>query len=461
MQFLCQLLAISAVGFTSALSKGKYKFKPEDIITRDVAIIGGGSSGTYAAVRLGDYKKTVVVIEQKEKLGGHTETYTDPATGIPNNFGVIVYHNLDFVKNYFARFNLPVVVTGEIAPNPLPQKYVDFDTGKEFVGFSKPDPSAAVAQYYGHLLKYPYLSNGFDVPYPVPEDLLLPWVKFIKKHNLEGIVHLIYQFAQGLGDIYSLPTIYVMKNFGLDLLNLINGAGFVTSAQGSNELLYIAAKAHLRENVLLSSTVIDVDRSNKKLVELVVKTPKGLKLVRAKKILFTAPPKPNNFKGWDLTVNENSLFAKFKNKAYYTAVLQNIDWPADFGELINVDPKTQFNTSSLPGLYTLDRRFPGQVNAYYCSDIERPEATVKAHILQQVKRVLPGSTPKFGIFKSHAPFELHVSAPDIRSGFYKKLYALQGQKNTWYAGAAFHTHDSSLLWRFIDGLLPRLVESVA
>lgn len=42
-----------------------------------VAIIGGGSTGTYAAVRLReDFNKTVLVIEQSSVLGGRVNTYS-------------------------------------------------------------------------------------------------------------------------------------------------------------------------------------------------------------------------------------------------------------------------------------------------------------------------------------------------------------------------------------------------
>ena len=46
-------------------------------IERDVAIIGGGSAGTYAAIRLKDMSKSVVVIEKDGILGGHTDTYSE------------------------------------------------------------------------------------------------------------------------------------------------------------------------------------------------------------------------------------------------------------------------------------------------------------------------------------------------------------------------------------------------
>jgi hypothetical protein len=59
-------------------------FKQSDIITRDVAIIGGGSGGTYSAISLKDKGKSVIVVEKKDRIGGHTETYIDPKTGTPS-----------------------------------------------------------------------------------------------------------------------------------------------------------------------------------------------------------------------------------------------------------------------------------------------------------------------------------------------------------------------------------------
>ena len=46
-----------------------------DVISRDVVVVGGGSGGTYSAVSLKDKGKSVLIIEKKDRLGGHTETY--------------------------------------------------------------------------------------------------------------------------------------------------------------------------------------------------------------------------------------------------------------------------------------------------------------------------------------------------------------------------------------------------
>jgi hypothetical protein len=69
---------------------------------------------------------------------------------------------------------------------------------------------------------------------------------------------------------------------------------------------------------------------------------------------------------------------------------------------------------------------------------------------------LPTTTPEFAVFASHSPFELTVPAGAIEAGFYQKLYSLQGRHRTFFTGAAFHTHDSSLLWQFTEGLLPQI-----
>lgn len=88
-----------------------HKYNVDQIITKDVSIIGGGSSGTYSAIQLRDAGKNVAVIEQLDRLGGHTQTYIDPATGFPIDYGVEVFHRFNIVTNYFARLNVSLTTT--------------------------------------------------------------------------------------------------------------------------------------------------------------------------------------------------------------------------------------------------------------------------------------------------------------------------------------------------------------
>ena len=155
-------------------------YAPEDVITKDVCIIGGGSSGTYTAIRLRDFNKSVVVVEAKNRLGGHCETFKDPETGTTLDIGVIVFGHLEEVKSYFARFDIPL----KAIPASLGQPdYVDMSTGKT-VEHTPPDQAAigaAMQKYAAEVAKYPGVQGGFNRTYPVPEDLLLPFGQFVEK----------------------------------------------------------------------------------------------------------------------------------------------------------------------------------------------------------------------------------------------------------------------------------------
>lgn len=430
------------------------------VITRDICIIGGGSTGTYSAIRLSDSGTTVVVVEAKDRLGGHTNTYTDPSTNETVDYGVVYFHNLEVVKEYFARFDIPLTVAPSTVPGQVTE-YVDFSTGKIVAGYAPPDPSAALAAYGAQLEKYPYVEAGFDLPYPVPADLLLPFGDFVKKYNLENAVGFLFSFAQGLGNLLDQYTLYVFKNFGIGVLQALQ-TGFLTTARRDNSEIYEKARAELGSDVLLQSHVIATDRSGDDGVKVLVQTPQGVKLILAKKLLITIPPKPDNLKGFDLSTNESSLFAQFLNSAYYTALLRNTNIPSNT-TLTNIGPSTPYNLPSLPGLYSI---YPSRVSGLYDvkvgSAFALPDAQVQALIVESVLRLrtagtLNATAPEFAAYASHTPFELTVSEEAIRGGFYRELYALQGQRHTWYTGAAFHTHDSSLLWRFTEGLIPGIL----
>lgn len=97
-QILFSLCAI----FSSTLAISKRdEFDPsnyasEDVITRDVAVIGGGATGVYSAINLRAKNKSVVVVEKEAVLGGHVNSYTDPTTGISVDYGTQVFWNSTF-----------------------------------------------------------------------------------------------------------------------------------------------------------------------------------------------------------------------------------------------------------------------------------------------------------------------------------------------------------------------------
>jgi 2-polyprenyl-6-methoxyphenol hydroxylase-like FAD-dependent oxidoreductase len=91
---------------TSVLSEGPASNQVQ-VIDADVAIVGGGAGGTYAAVRLHeDLNTSIVLIEPKSRLGGHVSTYTVPETNTTFEYGVQSYVRNSAAIDFFARFGV-------------------------------------------------------------------------------------------------------------------------------------------------------------------------------------------------------------------------------------------------------------------------------------------------------------------------------------------------------------------
>jgi monoamine oxidase len=116
-------------------------------ISRDVVVLGGGSSGTYAAIKLVARGRSVVVLDQKDRLGGHVETYID-ANGAPHNLGAIFYYNNTINNTYFSLLG---VAAGPVALPPTGGVFLDLATGKTVPRF---DPVSQVDSFIPAMLAY-------------------------------------------------------------------------------------------------------------------------------------------------------------------------------------------------------------------------------------------------------------------------------------------------------------------
>ena len=275
-------------------------YASKDVITRDVAVIGGGSTGTYAAVNLQYLGKSIVLVEKENVLGGHTNTYTDHATGITVDYGLQAFWNsesaisqhlrrwcfidLPIVSVARAYFRLLDIETGPFQLLPNTRVFADFQSGKKVDNVLSTFNFTAYAAQLG---KYPYLLYSWDLPNPIPEDLLISFGDFIKKYNLEDVAFDVFNSAEGVSNILSEPTVNVFKFIDESFLDTSSGNGIVP--RSSNGEIYVKAATRLGKDVLLSSTVVAARRGGT-ITSLVVKTPKGNKLIRASKLLITIPP---------------------------------------------------------------------------------------------------------------------------------------------------------------------------
>jgi hypothetical protein len=169
-----------------------------------------------------------------------------------------------------------------------------------------------------------------------------------------------------------------------------------------------------------------------------------------------------NLAPFQLDDTEHSLFSQFSASGYYVGLLRHSGIP-DKTSFRNVGTNTPYNLPSLPGVYVISpTKVPGLHKVLYGSPTQLSDNKVKEDIIGSMHRVqtarnLSTTTPEFAAFSSHAPFEVTVPSIAIEAGFYRKLNALQGYRQMFYTSAAFHTRDSSLLWQFIEAMLPRMV----
>ncbi|KAL4964357.1 amine oxidase, flavin-containing superfamily [Aspergillus stella-maris] len=448
----------------SALSQPSSVAWDDDFITRDVAIIGGGSAGTYAAIRLRDLGKSVVVVEKQAILGGHTDTYYDPVAG-PIDYGVWIYTNTTEARDFFARLNIPLRVDYLVPSNPDSLEF-DLRTGQP-VPTQPGNVTAAMIRYTTLLMQYPYLENGYDLPYPVPDDLVMPFRSLVEKHDLAAAVPVILAYVQGFADVLNYPSIYIMKTFNL---NVVQGAqtGFLRPASGANQDTFTAAATELGDDVLYSSTVAEVYRphheSNSYQSEshpqrIIVNTPSGPLKIRARKILVAMPPTAENLAPFDTDDREKGIFARFTISAYYNTILRILGLPPT-SHIVNRGIDTPYNIAALPGFYAFHPAVPelGLYTGFFgggAQPLPREEVLqiMRANILSLRNAGYPVMEPEVRAFGNHTPFGLHVSSKDIKGGFYKRLNGLQGYRGTFWTGATFQEHEAAGVWGFTERLI--------
>ncbi|KAJ5919639.1 hypothetical protein N7454_009474 [Penicillium verhagenii] len=432
-------------------------FKPEDIITRDVCIIGGGATGTFAAVQLREQGHSVAVVEKKSFLGGHAETLY-----LPNdqyvNYGVEGYFNNEITKNFFNQLDVDYEL---LLPGSIISENLNFNTGKRVLpGDGILGTVAGAVLYRAAIEQFDYLSTGaYYLPDEIPEVLLRPFREFVETHALEGALNLIFEFAENVGNILDAPLIYVIQNFGIPQIDILLEGAYIRPKNGTGELFSKATTYIDEENIFFETTVSQAKR-NSTGVEMIVENADGTrKLIKAKKLLITHPPTIDSLSGFDLRKDEYTLFSKWEHKNYYAAAVTNTGLP-DGINLVNTNPENQPGSLPLPP-FIWELEYSG-VSGYFMIKMvaegnftaEEAKDLIRSDILRMKQAgTFETTEPQIAAFASHSPETLIVSVDDIRDGFYKKLYALQGQHSTYYTGYTFCTDYSTPLWNYTSSVL--------
>ncbi|KAE8376400.1 hypothetical protein BDV26DRAFT_235855 [Aspergillus bertholletiae] len=455
-----RLWLISVFGLATPIAGSptpECQFQAEDIITRDVAILGGGSTGTYAAVQLTKQGHSIALVEQKARLGGHAETLYLP-NGTYVNYGVEGYFNNELTKDYFSQLDIDYEL---LLPGSMVTEHVNFNTGKQVVpGNGILGTAAGTVLYRASIEQFDYLASGaYYLPDEIPEILLRPFREFVESHALQGVLELIFTFAENVGNLLETPLLYVIQNFGIPQIDALLAGGYIRPKNGTDLLFDKAANYIDEKNIFYGTTVSQATR-NSTGVELVVENADGTrKLIRAKKLLVTFPPTLSSLQGFDLRPEESDLFSKWHHKNYYAAAVTNTGIPAGIN-VANTNPDNQPGSLPLPPFIWEfeDSGVPGYFMVKIVAEADFTAEDAKQLIKTSLQRMGEAGTydtkePEIAAFASHSPETLMVSVDDIRDGFYKKLYALQGQQSTYYTGYTFCTDYSTPLWNYTSGVL--------
>lgn len=220
----------------------------------------------------------------------------------------------------------------------------------------------------------------------------------------------------------------------------------------------------------LSSTITHISRTSPSNITLTYTTPSGPKLLRAKTLLLTLPPLPSLLSPFlSLTPAERTLFSQFNTSYIWDAILTNTGIPSGVA-VQNLDPEAPQGIPAAPAAYAfVPAPWEGVHATWYGSDRYLSDNEVKTSILETLSRIreaknfsLPeGTETEFVEFHSHNPYELTVCPDAIRDGFYEKVNSLQGERDTYWTGAAWESHDSTAIWNFTEfEILPRIVEGL-
>ncbi|KKY37401.1 putative amine oxidase [Diaporthe ampelina] len=321
------------------------------VIHRDLVVVGGGATGVYSAWRaIEGGNLSVSVIEASDRLGGHVNTFYDPATNRPVDYGVQAYINNEQTQEFFARFDIALNAS---TTSPFKTYVADFAAGVVIPNATYPDPTTLIEPLINYLTvmstNFPFLSEGaFDLPDPVPEDLLMPFGQFVTKYNISDVVSVIFTFAHTVGNLLEAPTLYVVQNFGAPhILGLASGYMY---APAGNQAVYDAAAEWLSDRVVYNTKVASTTRNQDGTTN--VKLSNGAEIV-AKKVLVTIPPTLDNLSGFDLDDEETYLFEQWSHVPYFVGVTTQTGLP-DLTNFINVDTSSVGNLPSTPYVWRLE-----------------------------------------------------------------------------------------------------------
>lgn len=377
------------------------------------------------------------------------------------------------------RMNVTIVPQARGPPNT--EFYVNPKTGQLVPDWVPPDNAevtAALQRFLDALMPYEHMVHpgyfNFPPPNQIPEDLLMPFKDFVKKYNCSAAIPRLWDStASGVGDTMNVPTLYALQGSGYIMARTFLGqAASGVPSSGRVAELYEKVADFLGSDVLFETMVLTTTRTARG-VTLRVKNPQGkTSCIEAKRLLLAIEPTSQNLSPFDLDKTERDVFGKFKFPTSYVGFLRHPSLQNGFSYAVRTTSPESYTYLDFPTAPVVGRLYYlSGTNALYrfiAVGTEKDTSNnikkvISKHIKDMIEAgTLPPSngTVEYAVFADHGHMHAHVTAKELRAGFIQKLYSLQGRKNTWYTGAAWSGQFSTVLWKFNEELLPRLIQGL-
>jgi hypothetical protein len=273
---------------------------------------------------------------------------------------------------------------------------------------------------------------------PNLKDLALPFSEFCKLNGVEEVQRIwIAPFTSfGYGYFDEIPAALVMK-----YLDVTTALEFVKlrlwTWQDGTQQIYEHVNAKLKHPAILQTEVVKVERPEGKVLVTTRDKDGNEKTEEFDKLIVTTPL--DYFKNYaDATEEEKELFSKIVHERYidYIATFEEGKSPNISGYMVeNMVPERLGHAMVYYNRWQyLDRDCPATVYALanHTGDPDKDYDEVQKTMDEDMARV--GFPIKEKHFAQEVYYCPHVSCEDYANGWYDRLEALQGNKNTFYAG---------------------------
>lgn len=405
-----------------------------------IAIIGGGVSGLYLANQLiKEGYKHVTIYEQEARLGGKLHS--------------IFYHGKSYEMG--ALFSLPsqqylkkfMKQAGLKADGPKMSR-VHFDAyGNRIMELPKEVLPVfldeldrlpnVLAQY--HSLELPYIGE-------VEESLTVSFDEWCQGHDFKYIknIYAHYFTSYGLGDVDSVPAIYVLKIITYEnLMSFMEIPEFSTWKNGVEEIIRCLEK-NIRD-IRLNQKVTQMTWDG---VGVWIETVNDRQ--HYDKVILAAPLNPfSKFYDFDREVQTYLNQIQYQSYSVYAYLLENVKRVCGCVlENLKAENKghlviwhTRWELSENEDLVT--------VYAYDHPSLTGRESQA---ILREDLEKLGMKNPRLHYYKrwKQCPY---VTSEVLKSGFYQKLRAMQGVRGVYFAGEIMSSLSMDNCIQYCDALI--------